>query len=232
MSAPADGGARQPADGVRAVTASAGSPPFLRAGGGAREPGLACRVRLADGRVFAGPLPAARHRAIQIGMLHADTGGFVELTPGTRPPGGTKVQINRRHRREHFLPGGAAGERRWLERLLEHAQRIIAGRYARRRFAEWPREECFLGVTARTSRAGGREHVCETRWLWVDVDDPARLDGLCAFLAERPCHLMISSAGGSGGVQCYWQLDRPLPVSAWMSGRARRSSRSSARTSG
>jgi hypothetical protein len=44
-------------------------------GGGTGEPRLACRVRLANGRVVAGLLPAARHRAIQIGMLHADTDG-------------------------------------------------------------------------------------------------------------------------------------------------------------
>jgi hypothetical protein len=181
--------------------------------------------------VFSDELPAVMHRAIQLGMLHLESAGLVELTPGTRPPDG-RLQLGRRARPEHFLPGGAAGDPRWRERLLEHAQRIIAGRYARRRFAEWPREECFLGVTARTSRAGGCEHVCETRWLWVDVDDPARLDGLCAFLAERPCHLMISSAGGSGGVQCYWQLDRPLPGVHVESGRASRSSRSSGRTYG
>lgn len=43
--------------------------------------GLRCRVRLADGRVFTGALPPARHRAIQLGMLHADTAELVELTP-------------------------------------------------------------------------------------------------------------------------------------------------------
>ena len=46
--------------------------------------GLRCRVRLADGRVFTGALPPARHRAIQLGLLHAETAELVELTPGTR----------------------------------------------------------------------------------------------------------------------------------------------------
>ena len=64
---------------------------------------------------------------------------------------------------------------------------------------------------ARTAKAGGREHVYESRWLWVDVDDPARLDGLYALLAERPSQLLVASAGGSGGVHCCSQLDRPLP---------------------
>src|SRR5260370_805282 len=47
-------------------------------------PGLRCRVRLADGRTFAGELPVERHRALQLGMLHADSGGLVELAPGAR----------------------------------------------------------------------------------------------------------------------------------------------------
>jgi hypothetical protein len=52
----------------------------------ARSPGveLRCRVRLADGRVFAGALPPERHRSLHLGLLHADTDGLVELTPGTR----------------------------------------------------------------------------------------------------------------------------------------------------
>ena len=209
MSGTADGGAGRPADGAREAVASERARSRSLTGGGVREPRLECRVRLADGRVFIGPLSAARHRAIQIGMLHADTGRFVELTPGTRPPGG-KVRINRRHRREHFLPGGAAGERRWLERLLEHAARILEGAYAPRRFADGPREEAFLGVTGRTAPRGEREHVSESRWLWVDIDEQARLDGLYAFLAERPCHLLVASGGSSAGMHAYWRLDRPL----------------------
>ena len=50
-----------------------------------------------------------------------------------------------------------------------------------------------------------------TRWLWVDVDRPDRLDALWAFLAERPCQLLIAS-GGSGGVHAYWRLAEPLPA--------------------
>ena len=34
--------------------------------------GLRCRVRLPDGRIFAGELPPERHRALQIGLLHDD----------------------------------------------------------------------------------------------------------------------------------------------------------------
>src|SRR5581483_3166870 len=53
--------------------------------------------------------------------------------------------------------------------------------------------------------------VSETRFLWVDIDHPGQLHALWAFLAERPCHLLIAS-GGSGGAHAYWKLDEPLPA--------------------
>ena len=86
-------------------------------------------MRLADGRVFTGALPPARHRAIQLGMLHADTAELVELTPGTRALDG-KLALDRRRRPEHYLPGGAAGRRDWLAALLAHAEQIVTGAYA------------------------------------------------------------------------------------------------------
>jgi hypothetical protein len=115
-------------------------------------------VRLADGRVFCGELPAWRHRALQLGMLHAQSEGLVELTPGTRPPGG-KVKINRRTDARHYLPGGAgAKDGRWLERLLEHAERIVRGEYAFECFDGEPREEAFGRRRAahRAARQQGR----------------------------------------------------------------------------
>jgi len=171
-------------------------------------PGLRCRIRLHDGRVFCGELGPERHRALHLGLLHADSDGLVELTPGTRPPGG-KVEIDRRTRREHFLPGGATGGPGWLDRLLEHARRIVAGEFTRARFDGQPREEAFVGVTPRTRPRGSKDAVAYTRWLWVDIDRPEQLPALWAFLAERPCHVLIESAG-SGGMHAYFRLDRPL----------------------
>jgi hypothetical protein len=49
--------------------------------------GLRCRVRLADGRVFTGALPPARHRAIQLGMLHSETAELVDIRPAASAPG-------------------------------------------------------------------------------------------------------------------------------------------------
>ncbi len=180
------------------------------------EPMLPCRVRLADGRVYSGTLPAARHRALQLGMLHCETDGLVELTPGTRRPG-AKVDIDRRKQTEHYLLGGGRGSEdeqeqpsgSWLAGLLAHAQAIVDGRYALRHFPQGPREEAFVGVTPRSAACGEKQAVSHTRYLWVDVDKPGELPALWALLAERPCHLLIESAG-SGGVHAYWRMEQPL----------------------
>ena len=181
----------------------------LQAAGAGGAP-LRCRLRLADGRAFSGELPAARHRALQLGMLHAQTAELVELTPGTRPPGG-KIELDRRRRPEHYLPGGASGRDDWLDKLLEHAEGIASGAYATRTFDGGSREEAFVGVAPRTRRRGDKDAIPHTRFLWVDVDEAGRLDALWLFLAERPCHLLIES-GGSGGVHAYWKLAEPLPA--------------------
>src|SRR5437764_14933955 len=93
------------------------SSPTPRAGpvpAGARLP---CRVTLADGRVLDGPLAPERHRAIQLGLLHGRSDGYVELTPGTRAGDGT-LAVDRRGRPEHFLRGGAGSDPDWLAQLL------------------------------------------------------------------------------------------------------------------
>jgi hypothetical protein len=176
---------------------------------GRSAPGLRCRITLKDGRQFAGELAPERHRVIQLGMLHKHTEGLVELTPGTRDQDG-RLHVDRRSRPEHYLPGGASGRPGWLPRLLEHAERLMAGEYAHGRGAD-AREEVFVGVAARHEARGSKHAVSETRFLWVDIDRPDRLEVLWEFLAERPCHLLVESAG-SGGCHAYWQLDRALPA--------------------
>ena len=157
---------------------------------------LGCRVRLADGRVFTGALAPERHRALQLGLLHSASDGLVELAAGVRRDG--DLRITTRERRDHFQPGGSSGQPDWLRDLLE-----LAGRHADQG------HEVFIAPAVRSEPLGAKRAVAHTRWLWVDVDQPGQLPALWALLAERPCHLLVETAG-SGGVHAYWQLDQPL----------------------
>src|SRR5947209_6211584 len=118
--------------------------------------GLRCRVRLADGRMFAGELAPERHRSLQIGLLHEETEGLVELAAGVRRDG--RLQITTRRRADHFLPGGRSGADEWREALLE-----LAAQHAGRG------EEVFLAPAARSAPRGDKHAVCSSHWLWVDV---------------------------------------------------------------
>jgi hypothetical protein len=158
---------------------------------------LRCRVRLADGRVFSGPLGPERHRALQLGVMHEETTGLVEIAAGSRRDG--RLQITTRRRTDHFLRGGQAGGGDWLGPLL-----ALAARHAD------AGEEVFLAPAVRSVARGDKHAVSETHFLWVDVDRPDGLPALWAFLAERPCHLLIESSAGHA--HAYWKLDRPLPA--------------------
>lgn len=160
--------------------------------------GLRCRIRLADGPVFAGDLAPERHRALQLGMLHEHTAGLVELAAGSRREG--RLHITTRRRADHFLAGGAAGQAGWLEELLK-----LAARHAARG------EEVFVAPAARSAPRGEKQAVSESRFLWIDVDRPGQLHRLWALLAQRPCHMLIAS-GGSGGCHAYFRLMEPLPA--------------------
>ena len=167
-------------------------------GESSRPPGgLRCRVRLDDGRTFCGELPAERHRALHIGMLHSQSNGLVELAAGTRRDG--TLHIHTRARADHFLPGGGTGAAGWLEALL-----ALAAIHADRG------EELFIAPAVRSQARGEKDAVAHTRALWVDIDQPGQLHHLWALLAERPCHLLIESGGG--GAHAYWLLDKPLPA--------------------
>ena len=157
---------------------------------------LPCRVRLADGRTFTGNLPARKHRALQFGLLHGESEGLVELTPGTRPPGG-KVDIDRRKHACHYLPGGAgATSDEWLECLLEHAQRIVAGDYAYRRFDDGPREEAFVGVAPRSRPRG--------------PSTPSLTPGSCGWTSTSPASCPRSGVFWlSGPATCWWNRRAP-----------------------
>ena len=168
------------------------------AGERSRPPrGLRCRVRLADGRVFRGELPAERHRALHIGLLHSQSNGLVEVAAGTRRDG--TLHVHTRARADHFLPAGATGTPGWLEALL-----ALAATHADRG------EELFIAPAVRSHARGEKHAVAHTRALWVDIDQPGQLHHLWGLLAEKPCHLLVESGGG--GAHAYWLLDKPLPA--------------------
>ena len=64
-------------------------------------------------------------------------------------------------------------------------------------------------MAARHEARGSKHAVSESRFLWVDIDRPDRLEVLWEFLPERPCHLLVSSGRG---VHAYWALSKPLPA--------------------
>ena len=168
---------------------------------------MRCRVRLADGRMFCGELPPERHRALHLGLLHAQSDGLVELAPGTRPPGG-KVDITPAH------PARALPTRRRHRhaRLARRAARTRPTNRRRRLHPQALRRPAARGGFRRRDpahRAAGHEGRGRShpRLLWIDVDRPEQLPRLWTLLAERPCHLLIESAG-SGGMHAYFKLDR------------------------
>lgn len=169
--------------------------------GAAPEARLATRIGLADGRVFSGELPITRHRRIHLGLLHADSDGYVEIAAGHRPPG-AKLRVTTRRDLGHFLPGGASGAERWLDAPLE----LVAHHAARG-------EEVFVAPAVRHGRGAGKAHVSHTRWLWIDVDGRDGVPVVNELLRRKPAQLVVESAG-SGGVHCYWRLRRSLCADA------------------
>ena len=142
-------------------------------------------MRLADGRVFAGPLAPERHRALQLGVLHEQTDGLVELAAGARRDG--RLQITTRRRADHFLPGGGPVGESGCGRCS-----ALAGAARRRAARRCSSPRPSARRRAATSTRSARPASCGST-----STSPAQLPALWAFLAERPCHLLVES-GGSG----------------------------------
>ena len=165
----------------------------------ARE-GLRCRVRLADGRVFTGPLAPERHRALQLGDPARARPAGSSRSP--RAPAATAACRSR--------PAAAPTTSCPADRPAEvtgwgHCWRSPRG-------TPTPARRCSSPRPFGQQRAGDKHAVSETRFLWVDVDRPDGLPALWAFLAERPCHLLVESSAGHA--HAYWKLDRPLPATS------------------
>jgi hypothetical protein len=164
------------------------------------RPALEARVRLADGREYRGPLEPRRHSALQLGLLHEGSDGHLEIAAGPRAADG-RLALRTRRRADHYPRGGAGSDDGgWLRRALALAERHAAAG-----------EEVFVGAAERARPEPGKGAVEHSRWLWVDVDKPGELARLWAFIAERPCQLVVETAG-FGGVHAYWRLAESLPA--------------------
>ena len=80
---------------------------------------------LPTGASSAATLPPERHRRIHLGLLHADSDGYVEIAAGRRPPG-AKLRITTRKDPGHFLAGGARGGEGWMDAPLALVARHVA----------------------------------------------------------------------------------------------------------
>jgi hypothetical protein len=177
-----------------------GSAPSLPiAAAAAADPDAPTVVRMPDGRIVERQIPPGTQQMMHLHLLHARTHGYVELAAGTRNARG-KLDIYTRRMRNHFLRGGASGAPDWSTRIL-----ALAAEHDRRG------EELFLGVAPRCRRAGSKQDVLYTRFLWLDVDGAEHLDRLWALLERYPASAVLDSAG-SGGRHAYWRLDRLVPA--------------------
>ncbi|MDO8208976.1 hypothetical protein [Conexibacter sp. CPCC 206217] len=164
------------------------------------EPMLPCRIRLSDGRMFEGALPAARHRRVHLGMLHAGSVGFVEMGRGIRTDDG-EIRWDDRGHVESFLHLGGNDRINWLD--------VLDGRM--RSYLSWTRCEVMVAPSVRSRPSEMSDAVAYTNWLWVDVDRAAAVPRLRRFLEDHPAHLRIEPGDGIGE-HVYWRLARPLPA--------------------
>ena len=187
------------------------------------NPALPCRVRLEDGRIFSASLPAARHRALQLGMLHTDSNGLVELAAGRREDGKLRIVTRPRPPRtrpDHFLPGGSSGKEGWLAGLL-----ALAERHAKRG------EEVFFAPAVRSQPRPDKHAVSHTHTLWVDVDRPGSYPG-CGRSSPNDRATCWPQAGAAAARTRTGACDEPLDATRVDERTGELSSRSSARTCG
>jgi hypothetical protein len=163
------------------------------------EAGLEITVRHRDGRREQTTLSPRAHQELHLRMLHGRTRGLVEIAAGRRAEDGD-LDIYTRKRSDHFLPGGGAGDPRWLERLMA----LVAAHHRRG-------EEVFVSPAVHVRASADREAIQYSEWAWLDIDGPEHLGRLDAMLQRKPARARIFS-GGSGGEHVYWPLRQPMPA--------------------
>ena len=188
-------------------------------------PGLRCRVRLAGRasvlrRAAAGAPPGAAARS----AARRDTDGLVELTAG-HPAAGRK----RRDRPPHAgastscpaaRAGRADGSRPAGARRADRRRRLRPPRFDGRAAAR----RCSSGRAARPAARAASTPSRRPGSCGSTSTAPSELPALWAFLAERPCHLLIES--GAGQAAC-----TPTGSSTGRSRRSRVNERPASRSS-
>jgi hypothetical protein len=168
---------------------------------------LRCRVTLRDGRTVAGELPVERHRALQLWMLHRETRGLVELTPGTRDLDG-RLHVDRRSRPEHYLVGGAGGDKQWLAMLLEHAAAIVTARTPGCASTTGRARRCSSACPSEANREAPR-----TRSPRLAGCGPTSTAPIASMNCGVPGRAAVSAARRIRGIRrvhAYWHLDPAL----------------------
>jgi len=148
-------------------------------------------VRLPSGRMFQEPLAPARQAVIYSQIVHGGQLGAVEAIRASRPEGGKRLSFPHRPPEEGdvWLPADSPS--------------------ALAKFVHTFRDEYELFVTPAVygEMTTGYKGVSGSQVVWIDQDNPEKVDLLRAF--GKPPHLVVAT-GGSGGVHAFWRLSHPV----------------------
>ncbi|CAB4897585.1 MAG: hypothetical protein F2825_00535 [Actinobacteria bacterium] len=168
-----------------------------------QDPPLPIAVRLPDGTVSQGEVPASVHRRQHLGFLasRVDPDDWVELAAGPRDPEQGWYFVTRR-KPEGFLPGGRGRtDQRWLQQACQTADGHVARSM-----------EMSVSYASRHTPAGTRDAVRGAQLLWADDDHRDDGNPACdAFCEQFPPHLIVASGGGR---HLAWLLERFVDCAA------------------
>ncbi len=148
-------------------------------------------VRLANGQKMEGELAPERQAKLYGLIVHGDQLGMVEAIRAKRLDGGKRLSFPHRPNEQGDI---------WLP--ADNHDGLA-------RFVAMFRDEYELFVTPATfhTMVPGNNGVTGSQVVWIDQDDPEKVDYLRKF-EHRP-HLVVAT-GGSGGVHAFWRLAYPV----------------------
>lgn len=148
-------------------------------------------VRLEDGRRITEHLTPDRQAKLYGLVVHGDQLGMVEAVRAERPEGGKRLKFPHRPEDQGDL---------WLPADNHDALAKLVTEF---------RDQYELFVTPATfgEMIPGNHGVSGCQVVWIDQDDPEKIDILRKF-PYRP-HMVVAT-GGSGGVHAFWRLTYPV----------------------